>query len=158
MPRLRSALAVAGLSAVSLLACSRTFPGDDVGLLGQSRFACAEYDLGKRITVAQLDGTGDAVNAMTGSCGGESAPERVFVWTVPLSGLYRISTAGSEFDTVLYLFNGSCSADEVACSDDSGAAQTSSIDVEAEIGAEIVIVVDGANGESGSFELHIDPL
>ena len=138
--------------------CSRTFPGGDVGLLGQPQFACVEHDLGDPVYVRQVDTTEGGVNMMTGSCGGESSPERVFVWTVPATGLFRVSTVNADFDTVLYLFNGSCSSDEVVCSDDTGARSTSTIDIDAEVGAQIVIAVDGANGEFGSFELRIDPL
>lgn len=145
------------LALFALSACSRTLPGGQSGPLTQERYACVEVDLGNDTAAVVSDTTDTATNVFAGSCGGEDAPDRVYLWTVPASGLYRISTEGSSFDTVLYLFNAGCSADELACSDDASGF-TSHIDVDAEEGAEIVIVVDGFGEASGDYQLSIAPL
>ena len=126
------------------------------------RFACVDIDLGALRSVSEPATTEGAGNEFTGSCGGDEAPELVFLWEVPEDGLYRIETSGSGFDTVLYLFNGSCSTDEVACNDDApggGGRLTSQIDVDAESGAKLLIVVDGFDEASlGSMQLHVSPI
>ena len=143
----------------TMAACSRTFPGDEPSPLNQDRFACVDVDLENSRQVTFADSTLGSGNEMTGSCGGERAPERVYLWEVPADGIYRIETTGSGFDTVLYLFNGGCSADEVVCNDDAPGAdvETSVIDIEAEAGAQLVIAVDGWDRGEGSFQLRITP-
>lgn len=147
---------VIAVSLVWSFGCGRTLPGDAIGPLAQERFACVDADLGDPASLVEQGDTSIATNILTGSCGGELAPERAFLWTVPADGLYRISTSGSSFETALYLFNGNCSADELACSAWNGRGQESRIDIDAEQGAQLVIVVDGlAGGEDGRFRLSI---
>ncbi len=95
-----------------------------------------------------------------GSCASGPAPEREFLWTAPTTGSVRISLAGSDFDTMLYVRADECGGPELACSDDSlsefGAELWSELVVELEAGQRIAIFVDGYNG-AGSFVLTIEP-
>lgn len=148
---------VVALAVTGLAACSRTLVGGGVSPLEEERFACVDVDLGSSPSAQRNDTTATARNVLTGSCGGEDAPERVYRWEVPATGVYRITTDGSELDTILYVINGGCSGVELACNDDT-VGTASQIDVDAEAGAELVIVVDGYGGEAGSYQLRITPL
>lgn len=90
----------------------------------------------------------------TGSCGGSDAPDVTVGWTVPSSGTWVIDTAGSDFDTVLYVTDG-CDGAELACNDDADGLQ-SRVTVEATAGQSLIVVVDGfGSGDEGAFVLNI---
>ncbi|MFT6398958.1 MAG: hypothetical protein ACJAYU_003720 [Bradymonadia bacterium] len=52
-----------------------------------------------------------------GSCGGDGA-ELSFSWIAPEAGTYTIDTLDASFDTVLYVLDGTCGGEELACNDD----------------------------------------
>lgn len=115
---------------------------------------CGASDLGSDLPVA-ITGTTSGVGALEGTCGGDTASDAVFEWTAPSAGTYDITTAGSDFDTVLYVVAGGCIGDELACNDDSGGLQ-SAVSVTLAAGQTIAIVVDGYDtDESGAFDLSI---
>ncbi|AGP35307.1 hypothetical protein SCE1572_12735 [Sorangium cellulosum So0157-2] len=93
------------------------------------------------------------------SCGGSDAPDVAYSFTAPEAGTYTIDTFGSEFDTVLAVFDGSCEGEELACNDDVALEDwyepVSELEVSLEAGQTIVIVVDGYM-ESGHYELNIE--
>ncbi len=94
-------------------------------------------------------------NAMSGSCGGDEAPERTFEFTAPLDGLYTFDTNTSDFDTVLYLLEGDCTGVELACDDDGGSATQSRLVTPLSAGQTVVVVVDGyGTHSSGAFVLN----
>src|SRR5439155_161666 len=79
-------------------------------------------------------------------------------WTAPASGTVTISTAGSNFDTLLGVFTGSSvsSLSTVAGNDDApGAGVTSSVTFNAVAGVTYQIAVDGFNGATGNITLNI---
>ena len=89
------------------------------------------------------------------SCGGLSnAPEVVYAFVSPGGGRYRVTTAGSAFDTILYVL-ADC-GNEVACDDD-GAGVQSSLLFNAEAGRVYYVVVDGYSNASGAYQLAIRP-
>jgi len=88
-------------------------------------------------------------------CAG-AGPDIVYAWTPPFSGRWRISTAGSSFDTVLAVFSSDCLT-ELACNDDGSNDVSSVLDLDFERGVPVAIAVDSFNGESGSFQLSIFP-
>jgi hypothetical protein len=107
-----------------------------------------------------------AFNVLAGaSCGdgGNSSPERTYLFQAPADGCFQIDTRGSSFDTLLYVRRGeTCEGPEVACNDN---ADTSTLDSEVfvefqrddpEIGDTAVIVVDGNSGAKGSFRLNVE--
>ena len=103
--------------------------------------------------------TGTTVGAthdFTPSCSsGSTAPERVFTLTVPgnLSSL-TVDTAGSTYDTVLYIKGNDCGGPDLACNDDSGGLQSQVMLTNAAAGT-YFIFVDGFSSSSGPFMLHV---
>ncbi|XXY47532.1 MXAN_6577-like cysteine-rich protein [Sorangium sp. So ce269] len=111
--------------------------------------------------VLPLTATGTTMGSLvanSATCGGTAAPEVIHSFTAPETGTYIIDTFGSEYDTVLYVFDGDCSGEELECSDDSlwDSGVTSELSVPLEAGQTITIVVDGYDRYSGRYELHVD--
>ena len=80
-------------------------------------------------------------------------------WTATLSGDATITTAGSDFDTVMGVFTGA-SVDAlslVAYDDDSGPNSTSSVHFAATAGATYQIAVDGFGAATGLIQLTVTP-
>ena len=95
-------------------------------------------------------------STVEGSCGGDSAPEAVLEWTAPEDGTYRITTNGSDYDTVLYVRDGSCAGAELGCDDDGGDSLQSQIVLDLDADQTITIVVDGYSSNEGVYLLDID--
>jgi hypothetical protein len=107
------------------------------------------------------DGTGAtpidteaAGDDFTASCGAGGSPDRMLVWTAPLTDYYVFDTFGSTFDTVLGLY-AECAGEELACSNNVGELGQSEIVRKLEAGRQALILVDGANGDSGLGVLNI---
>jgi hypothetical protein len=85
--------------------------------------------------------------------GGEDA---VYTWEAPANGAYSFSTAGSDYDTVLYVTEG-CSGAELECNDEdtSGTGTSSLEDITFSAGTVVTIVIDSADGTSGNYILDI---
>ena len=81
-------------------------------------------------------------------------------WTAPVDGLVRVTTFGSNFDTVLGVYTGEEleTLDSVVANDDSGESLRSALVFEAEAGTTYHIAVDGYEGEQGSVELSLEVL
>jgi hypothetical protein len=78
-------------------------------------------------------------------------------WTAPKSGVFVFDTAGSEFDTVLAVYNGAdvTSLVEVASNDDvSGTDETSRVIFNAQAGTTYQVAVAGSGSETGSLLLN----
>lgn len=101
-----------------------------------------------------LDDTG--ANSVTPSCAGAGS-DVTYSWTPPFSGLYRFSTIGSEFDTVLAIFGADCTS-ELACNDDAQGDVSSIIDLEVVEGVPLTVAVDSFGGEGGAYNLAIFPI
>lgn len=78
-------------------------------------------------------------------------------YTAPEAGDYRITTAGSDFDTVLYVHTG-CDGGELGCNDDAGEGQQSEVLITLEQGQQIAVGVGsfGGRAETGSATLSIE--
>ena len=63
---------------------------------------------------------------------------------------------GSDFDTLLYIREGTCTGAELACNDDQGDEKTSAVQLRLEANKTVVIVVDGWDTEQGNYQLRID--
>lgn len=95
------------------------------------------------------------ISASQSSCGGDGSEHRIG-FTAPQEGIFRFSTLGSDFDTVLYALGGAdCSAPELACDDDGGPDTTSVITVSLDEGEAIVLVAD-AYADDGQGNLLLD--
>lgn len=81
-------------------------------------------------------------------------------WTAPFSGDFKISTAGSSFDTLLGVYVGSSMGQlaEVAGNDDSGSGTTSEVTISAVQGVTYSIAVDSYGLANGSIQLRLTPL
>ena len=95
----------------------------------------------------------------TGSCGETAgSPETAFRFRALQGGPICASTAGSAYDTVLYVRT-ACDdpASEVACNDDVPAVgdRTSAVTVQAAAGVDYFVFVDGYNFAAGDFVLTI---
>ena len=92
----------------------------------------------------------------TPSCAPSTSPDVTFTWTPPAVGLYTVDTAGSSYDTVLYVIDG-CGGAELFCNDDDPALGLQSriiVNVYA-LGAPITFAIDGFNASVGSYVLNI---
>ncbi len=121
---------------------------------------CPSHDLdaGAAIDVAVTGWTCGQRDEGDGSCGYVGAEDYAVRWTAPVSGRYALTTAGSAFDTVLYVEEASGCA-ELACNDDDprGGVRTSTVELDAVAGRSYVVTIDGfAAGDCGDFRLTID--
>ncbi|MCA9652425.1 MAG: PPC domain-containing protein [Myxococcales bacterium] len=116
---------------------------------------CPDEDLGSQpLPFVVMGSTLAADEASAGSCGGLGGPDYSYEWTAPTDAVVRFDTAGSGFDTVLYLLEGSCLGPERVCNDDAGgtAAAASAYLL---AGQTVEIVIDGT-GAAGDFMLTVE--
>jgi hypothetical protein len=115
-----------------------------------------------------FNGVTSGPSTQSGTCAAiDNAPEQVFQWMPAFSGVATIQTcsAATTFDTVLYLRSKNCGVGaQVACVDDTpgcgtanGPGQGSVITPTVVAGETYFIIVDGYNGESGTFDLTVIP-
>jgi len=98
-----------------------------------------------------------------GTCGRGDTREATIRFEAPMDGSYDIDTAGSGFDTVLYVRDGDCSGPELACNNDRPGGggtgmtpdPTSVVRVSLTAGQVIFIVVDGFGFAEGFYALNI---
>ncbi|MAY80478.1 MAG: hypothetical protein CL930_06785 [Deltaproteobacteria bacterium] len=116
-------------------------------------------DLGT--TTGDSVATGVTVTAsddIGGSCGSSGGVDSNYSWTPPISGTYCLDTFGSDYDTVIRIYDEDC-GEEIDCNDDADGGRQSEIrDEYMSVGLTYVIVVDGYSAYSeGSFQLNINP-
>ncbi|MCX6874980.1 MAG: M6 family metalloprotease domain-containing protein [Verrucomicrobia bacterium] len=81
-----------------------------------------------------------------------------WTWTPSITGTATITTAGSNYDTILAAYTGNAVGwlvDKASNDDVGGSDRTSSITFSVTAGVPIQIVVDGYNGASGSITLNV---
>lgn len=77
------------------------------------------------------------------------APDRSFRWRPPQPGIWRLSTEGSDLDTVLWATTG-CEGEVLACNDDhEEGVSWSAIEVTVQAGEWVRIVIDGTDTLAG---------
>ena len=121
--------------------------------------ACPGTNLGNALPVSLSGTTVGAANSVGGATcggGGNSAPDASFLYTAPVSGSYTIDTFGSNFDTILYVRNGTCSGAQLVCGDDAGGTAQSQVTLTLTASQTIVIVIDGYGSAGGNYNLHIN--
>ncbi len=89
------------------------------------------------------------------SCAFNSTSDAWFFYVATCDGNVKFTTTGSDFDTVLTLYD-DCGGPEVACDDDGGPGSTSAFTVPVIAGEDYFIRVAGFNGAEGSFVLNIN--
>lgn len=115
---------------------------------------CPDDDAGSAVPVTVSGSTVDSDNTTFSSCGGSTGNDEQYTFIAPTTDTYAIDTAGSDFDTVLHVFD-SCGGSELAC-DDNADGLTSRLNIDLVAGQEIVVVVDAFGMESGDYDLNID--
>ena len=81
-----------------------------------------------------------------------------YEFTAPVAGLLIVDTFGSDFDTGLALYTGSCdSLTEIACNDDFGGV-TSQVTVPTTAGTTYFILAGGYASDAGNLVLHLNYL
>jgi hypothetical protein len=118
---------------------------------------CPDLELDSSAVPSKLsDDIGTYIDRYTSACGAMAgSPDFVATFTARASGVYSFSTQGSDFDTVLGVFEGPCGTTEVACSDDY-MVSTSRVSIGLLAGQEVTVVVDGYGGDQGNFQLSLD--
>ncbi len=116
--------------------------------------SCADDVLTDPVPFMITGSTTGAGNDTTPGCVVTStAQDLAFGFVAPADGNYTFTTAGSTYDTVLYLRAG-CGGGEIVCNDDSIGLQ-SSVTTSMRAGELVIIVVDGYGSASGNFQLNV---
>jgi hypothetical protein len=102
-----------------------------------------------------LGNTTDHFDMFTGGCGDGPSPNWELGFMAPWDGLFAFDTSGSSFDTVVYVHEGECGDEELACNDDF-IGLDSRVVVDMKEGEHITVSVDGTGPfEQGLFTLEI---
>jgi hypothetical protein len=118
---------------------------------------CGDTDLASAVGDAVAEGNNaEAPTRYPDACA-TAARDHTLRWVAPAAGTWRIDTIGSDFDTVLWVLDATCSGDARACNDDAMDLQ-SAIEVQLEADEEIRIVVAGFRGRNGAWRLNIQPV
>ncbi|HTN85551.1 MAG TPA: MXAN_6577-like cysteine-rich protein [Sorangium sp.] len=112
-------------------------------------------DLGSAVPQVVTGSTAEQPEAVTPTCGSSNAPEMLYSFTAAEDGTYIFNTFGSSFDTVLQVFDGSCST-PLRCNDDAGGGRQSRLTVDMVAGQTALIAVDGRGTSSGEYVLQVD--
>mgnify|MGYP000007493564 CR=1 FL=1 len=104
-----------------------------------------------------LGNTSGGLDEHAGGCGGAGSPDHLYRFVAPGTGLYRIHTLGSAFDTVLYL---NTASGFTACNDNGGG----TCDVQSRLSAAYsaasrlrALLVDGFTaGAAGAYTLRVN--
>jgi hypothetical protein len=145
-------IAIGGLGAVPGAALANPPSNDDVA---------SAHDLGGGST-ASASGTNLDATAEPGEPDHNGFTARASVWyrwTAPEDGSVRIVTCGSDFDTVLAVYEGSAidALTSLASNDDSSCGLQSRVRFNAAPGTAYLIAVDGYGGQEGAIEIELRP-
>jgi Bacterial pre-peptidase C-terminal domain len=140
-------IAIGGLGAVPGAALANPPSNDDVA---------SAHDLGGGST-ASASGTNLDATAEPGEPDHNGFTARASVWyrwTAPEDGSVKIDTCGSDFDTVLAVYEGSGidALTSLASNDDSSCGLQSRVRFNAAPGTTYLIAVDGYGGQEGAIE------
>ncbi len=130
--------------------------GDASSTTGGFNDACPYGEVDPELPTLFGSNTAFANDDFTGSCGGAGQPDRAYTFTAPSTGTYSFSTAGSLLDTVVYVLDGECAGDELACNDNAGDGTESLIELDLVEGQTVTLVIDTA-GEPGVFSVNVLP-
>lgn len=100
---------------------------------------------------------GSGISVTTNATSTAAAPWLWWQWTAPSNGIVSISTAGSGFDTLLWVYRGTTleSLMPIAFNDDAGGVRTSRVEFEVQAGVTYQIAAGGFDGASGAVSLSV---
>ncbi len=108
------------------------------------------HDLSDAVPQIVNGTTAGLPNSYAPSCVSASSSERIYSFTAATAGVYSFDSSNSGYNVVLALLDATgCS--ELACNADPSAIVTADL----AMGQTVYIVVDGADGQAGTFELHV---
>ncbi len=118
--------------------------------------SCPDATTSATGTAVATGSTTGGTNHRSGSCGGSASNEATVGFTAPSTGAYTFTTAGSSFDTVLYVLDGGCTGFELGCNDDvSTGDHTSTLTLPLGMGQTVTVVIDAYGGGNGDWDLNI---
>ncbi len=108
------------------------------------------HDLGSAVPQIVNGTTAGLPNTYSPTCSATSSSERIYSFTAATAGVSLFDSTNSGYSVVLALLDATgCS--EIACSADPSAVITADL----AMGQTVYIVVDGAEGQAGTFELSV---
>jgi hypothetical protein len=116
---------------------------------------CADASVGPQVPLDVFGSLAGEDDDFTLSCGGAGGSDFAVLWQAPFTGRFQFDTIGSNFDTLLGLFDGDCSTGELACDDDSGGELRSKLVVDLTAGQVVTVVVDSFGQSTGEFALRV---
>ena len=124
---------------------------------------CPNQDLGSAlgsdlVTGTTVDARGGltAATCMAGTRDAGEGEDMAFGWTAPAAGRYAWTVAAPAFDPHLYVLDTMCDGPEIACV--VGSAGSARVEMMLAAGQTVLLVVDGARGDGGSFALSVEAL
>ncbi len=132
-------------------------PADGGGVTHGTRLTSGTCESPTRVSLDIYSGsTSEAGRLHTATCANSGGPETVVLYEALEDGLVCVSTAGSSYDTVVYVRGARCAdGAEVECNDDS-AGQQAEVEFEAFFGTKYFIFVDAfGSGMGGEYHLSL---
>ncbi|MDP2314796.1 MAG: hypothetical protein Q8P41_17965 [Pseudomonadota bacterium] len=116
---------------------------------------CPQYSIGSELGV-QGSTTAATTNLTSSVCTSDPEAAVTVRWIAPSSGTWTFSTDGSDFDTILALYEETCDGAEIACNDDaSDTYGPSEVSVYLAAGDVVAVGVGGYEGATGEYLLTI---
>jgi Vitelline membrane outer layer protein I (VOMI) len=132
-----------------------TKPFDSNSLMSESNVGTLNVDIGSSLgSPTASSRTCGAANQYSPSCAYSSAPDQAYSWSAPYSGTFTFTTFGSDYDTVLHIYDRTTGT-ALGCNDDSGGTLQSSLAISLSANQPLLIVVDGYAGSCGNSHLNI---
>ncbi|HTR50490.1 MAG TPA: hypothetical protein VMJ10_07250 [Kofleriaceae bacterium] len=119
--------------------------------------ACANFDLGSALGAVATGNTQGHADTYK-SCNGQGSPDVSYAWTAPATAMFTMDLCASpnqDFDSTLYVRDGSCTGTQLACDDDGCMTNfLSKLKVSLTAGQLVIIIVDG-DTDQGKYTLTI---
>ena len=151
-------ISIPGLAVLLLGGCARAPAGvSPLPTVASACLATLPLSPGTPVRASTLFGH----DAVTASCVRGAAPECRFALEVRQPSLLRASLESGSFDGSLALYRAGTPPEELRCNDDLPSGDVRHARLEASVApGSYLLVVDGANGEAGDFELftELEPL